>query len=44
MKKIIYSILFAITVSTTFYSCTEEEVIPKTELRSGGSPLDPKTK
>jgi hypothetical protein len=38
MKKIIYSILFALTISLTISACTEEEVKPReTELSNGGT-------
>lgn len=40
MKKTLYIILFAFTVSLSITSCTEEEVKPQHELRSG-KPSDP---
>jgi hypothetical protein len=36
MKKIIYIALLALACATTFTSCTDEEVTPKTELDNGG--------
>ena len=41
MKKLIYILLFAFTVSSTFTACTEEEIKPSSEFRSG-KPSDPK--
>lgn len=41
MKKIIYLLLFAITASLSITACTEEEIAPQSELRSG-KPSDPK--
>jgi hypothetical protein len=42
MKKIIYILLVAFASSLTFSACTEEEVIPSTELNGGGKPTDPR--
>lgn len=36
MKKFIYSALLAIASVCFFTSCTEEEVMPKQELKNGG--------
>jgi hypothetical protein len=36
MKKIIYSVLVALTLSFAFSSCTEEEVAPDNTLKNGG--------
>lgn len=41
MKKLIYILLIAFTASTTFTACTEEEIQPQKEQRSG-KPSDPK--
>jgi hypothetical protein len=35
MKKFIYTVLLAITVSLSFYSCTEEVIKPKDAAPSG---------
>lgn len=37
MKKLIYSLMFALVVALTFTACTEEEVAPKSELENGGA-------
>jgi hypothetical protein len=43
MKKLIYILLFALSVSATFTACTEEEVTPTEMSRnSGGGISDPK--
>ncbi len=36
MKKIIYIILLATVSMLTNISCTEEEVVPQTEIDNGG--------
>lgn len=36
MKKIIYTLLFAIASSLTISACTEEEVKPQSDLSNGG--------
>jgi hypothetical protein len=45
MKKIIYIALFLLTVSLSFYSCTEEVIKPKASGGDGSStngiPVDP---
>ena len=42
MKKTIYILLIALSTSFILTSCTEEEIKPSTELRSGGGASDPK--
>ncbi len=42
MKKIIYLFLFSLLACATISSCTEEEVVPSTELNGGGHVSDPK--
>lgn len=42
MKKIIYILLFAFVSAMSFTACTEEEVVPSTELNGGGAGVDPK--
>lgn len=42
MKKIIYILLVAFTTAMTVTACTEEEVVPSTELNGGGGGIDPK--
>jgi hypothetical protein len=37
MKKIIYTLLFALVSAMTVTACTEEEVAPSTELNGGGN-------
>lgn len=37
MKKIIYIILLALSVSFTITSCTEEEVAPVADTHNGGT-------
>ena len=41
MKKIIYILLFAFVAAISVTACTEEEVVPSTELNGGGNPSDP---
>lgn len=36
MKKIIYSLLFAFTITLSISSCTEEEVKPTVSKTNGG--------
>ena len=43
MKKLLYIFLLALTSSLAISSCTEEEVVPATELdNGGGGGMDPK--
>jgi hypothetical protein len=43
MKKILYAILFSVTLATTLSACTEENVAPKTNEGGSGTPTaDPK--
>ena len=41
MKKIIYILLITFVSTATITSCTEEEVVPSTELNGGGGAADP---
>jgi len=43
MKKILYVILFVITIATSFTACTEENVAPKTNEGGSGGGIDPKS-
>lgn len=36
MKKVLYAVLFAFSLTLTFTACTEDEVAPKTEQENGG--------
>jgi hypothetical protein len=36
MKKFIYSLVFVLSIATTFTACTEEEVKPSAETSNGG--------
>lgn len=36
MKKLLYVILFTVVFAGSFTACTEEEVVPSTELDNGG--------
>lgn len=43
MKKLIYILLFTVTVAMSFTACTEEEVTPTTDMENGGGQgSDPK--
>lgn len=41
MKKIVYLLLIAFVAALSITACTEEEVVPNTELNGGGNPSDP---
>jgi len=36
MKKLIYILLLAVSISASFTACTEEEVTPTSDVRNGG--------
>jgi len=40
MKKFIYAVLLALTVSLSFYSCTEEQIKPRAGDSTGGQGAD----
>lgn len=42
MKKFIYTLIIAFTVSMAVTACTEEEVTPNTVMNGGGGAIDPK--
>ncbi len=42
MKKILYTLLFALAASMAVTSCTEEDVQPNTVENGGGNASDPK--
>ncbi len=42
MKKLLYTILFALTLATSISACTEELVTPAEQAPGGGGFEDPK--
>ena len=44
MKKILYIVLFAFAIATSFTACTEESVAPKTSEGGAGGPTGPDPK